>query len=115
MMVRKISPPTNGPRAARTGITFRILDTMLAAAARRVANRRGRSAWLLKHPAKIIPIVGSMTNPERIRDAAKAARRGAFARGMSTHSFSSPRAAANRCLDFPGYQLTISIIVDSKI
>lgn len=29
-------------------------------------------AWLLKHPTKIIPIVGS-TNPERIRAAAKAA------------------------------------------
>lgn len=29
-------------------------------------------AWLLKHPSKIVPIVGS-TNPERIRDATKAA------------------------------------------
>ena len=29
-------------------------------------------AWLLKHPSKIVPIVGS-TNPDRIRDAAKAA------------------------------------------
>jgi predicted oxidoreductase len=29
-------------------------------------------AWLLKHPTKIIPIIGS-TNPERIREAAKAA------------------------------------------
>jgi predicted oxidoreductase len=29
-------------------------------------------AWLLKHPGKIVPIVGS-TNPEHIRDAAKAA------------------------------------------
>jgi predicted oxidoreductase len=29
-------------------------------------------AWLLKHPSGIVPIVGS-TNPERIRDAAKAA------------------------------------------
>lgn len=28
-------------------------------------------AWLLKHPSKIIPIVGS-TNPERIREAVKA-------------------------------------------
>lgn len=28
-------------------------------------------AWLLKHPAKIVPIVGS-ANPERIRDAVKA-------------------------------------------
>jgi len=29
-------------------------------------------AWLLKHPAKIVPIVGSI-NPDRIRDAVKAA------------------------------------------
>ncbi|MGD0897957.1 MAG: aldo/keto reductase [Thermoguttaceae bacterium] len=29
-------------------------------------------AWLLKHPGKIVPLVGS-TNPDRIRDAAKAA------------------------------------------
>jgi predicted oxidoreductase len=42
-----------------------------------VAKSRGVSrtaialAWLLKHPAKIQPIVGS-TNPERIRDAIKA-------------------------------------------
>jgi predicted oxidoreductase len=28
-------------------------------------------AWLLKHPAKILPIIGS-TNPERIRDSARA-------------------------------------------
>lgn len=43
-----------------------------------VAKARGASratvalAWLLKHPAKILPIVGS-TNPDRIREAAKAA------------------------------------------
>jgi len=43
-----------------------------------IAKRRGSSrtvialAWLLKHPAGIIPIVGS-TNPESIREAAKAA------------------------------------------
>ncbi len=29
-------------------------------------------AWLLKHPGKIVPIIGT-TNPERIREAAKAA------------------------------------------
>jgi predicted oxidoreductase len=29
-------------------------------------------AWLLRHPSKILPIVGS-TNPERIRESAKAA------------------------------------------
>ena len=43
-----------------------------------VAQARGASrttvalAWLLKHPSKIQPLVGS-TNPERIREAAKAA------------------------------------------
>ncbi len=42
-----------------------------------IAKRRGSSrsaialAWLLKHPTKIIPILGS-TNPETIREAAKA-------------------------------------------
>lgn len=44
-----------------------------------VARERGVSrqvvaiAWLLKHPARIQPIVGS-TNPDRIRDAAQAAK-----------------------------------------
>jgi predicted oxidoreductase len=44
----------------------------------RIAGERGRSrmavalAWLLKHPAGIVPIVGS-TQPRRIRDAAVAA------------------------------------------
>ena len=43
-----------------------------------IAKRRGTTrtvialAWLLKHPARIVPIVGS-TNPESIREAAKAA------------------------------------------
>jgi predicted oxidoreductase len=43
-----------------------------------VARDRGTTrivvalAWLLRHPSKILPIVGS-TNPERIREAAKAA------------------------------------------
>ena len=42
-----------------------------------IAKARGTSrtvialAWLLKHPSKIQPIIGS-TNPERIREAAKA-------------------------------------------
>lgn len=42
-----------------------------------IANARGTHratialAWLLKHPAKIVPIVGSLT-PARIRDAVKA-------------------------------------------
>lgn len=43
-----------------------------------IAKARGTSrtvialSWLLKHPSRIIPIVGSV-NPERIREAAKAA------------------------------------------
>jgi len=43
-----------------------------------IAKERGASrtalalAWLLKHPSRIIPVVGS-TSPERIREAAKAA------------------------------------------
>ena len=43
-----------------------------------IATARGASrsvvalAWLLKHPGGIVPIVGS-TNPERIREATKAA------------------------------------------
>lgn len=43
-----------------------------------IAEERGVSrpvvalSWLLKHPSKIVPIVGS-TNPDRIRDAASAA------------------------------------------
>jgi predicted oxidoreductase len=43
-----------------------------------VAKARGASrtvvalAWLLKHPARIMPIIGTI-NPDRIRDAAKAA------------------------------------------
>ena len=43
-----------------------------------VAKARGASrtvvalAWLLKHPSGIMPIIGT-TNPERIREAAKAA------------------------------------------
>lgn len=42
-----------------------------------VAKQRGTSriavalAWLLKHPSKILPVIGT-TNPQRIRDAAKA-------------------------------------------
>jgi len=42
-----------------------------------VSKARGTSrtvvalAWLLKHPSKILPVIGS-TQPERIRDAAKA-------------------------------------------
>ena len=43
-----------------------------------IARERGASrsvvalAWLLKHPAKIVPVIGS-ANPYRIREAARAA------------------------------------------
>jgi predicted oxidoreductase len=52
--------------------------TSMVAELDELAKERGVSrtviaiAWLLKHPSKIVPIVGS-TNPDRIRDAAKAA------------------------------------------
>ncbi len=42
------------------------------AAARGVSRVAVALAWLLKHPSGIVPIIGS-TQPERIRDAAKAA------------------------------------------
>ena len=46
------------------------LDAM--AAERNVTRTALALAWLLKHPAKIIPIIGT-TNPDRIRAAAAAA------------------------------------------
>ena len=46
-----------------------VLDSV--AAARGVSRVAIALAWLLKHPARIIPIVGS-TVPERIKDAAVA-------------------------------------------
>lgn len=48
----------------------KVLDEI--AAARGVNRTLIAYAWLLKHPSKIIPIVGS-TNPGRIREAAQAA------------------------------------------
>jgi predicted oxidoreductase len=47
-----------------------VLDAI--ATAHGVARTVVALAWLLKHPAKIVPIVGS-TNPDRIREAVKAA------------------------------------------
>jgi predicted oxidoreductase len=55
----------------RVADTLRLLDE--------IAQSRAQSrvaiaiAWLLKHPAKIVPIIGS-TNPDRIREAATATR-----------------------------------------
>ena len=54
---------------------YRVADTLKALD--EIARSRGSTrvavaiAWLLKHPAKIIPIIGS-TNPGRIREAAAA-------------------------------------------
>ena len=42
------------------------------ARARGVSRAAVALAWLLKHPARILPIVGT-TNPDRIREATKAA------------------------------------------
>jgi predicted oxidoreductase len=50
----------------------KFLDTLDATAkARGVTRSVVALAWLLKHPSKIVPVVGS-TQPDRIRDAAKA-------------------------------------------
>lgn len=50
----------------------KLLDTLdLVARERGVSRTIVALAWLLKHPARIVPIVGS-TDPDRIRDAAKA-------------------------------------------
>lgn len=49
-----------------------VLSALDALAQERGASRVAIAlAWLLKHPAKVIPVVGS-TNPQRIREAAKA-------------------------------------------
>lgn len=63
------SVPDGHPRAA----ALRGLLGTLDAVARRLGVSRTvlALAWLLRHPAGIVPIVGS-ANPERIRDAAKA-------------------------------------------
>ena len=51
-------------------IAKRLLDA--TAAEHGVSRTVIALAWLLNHPSKIVPIVGSI-NPERIREAAKAA------------------------------------------
>jgi predicted oxidoreductase len=57
-------------QAYRPEPTVAALDEI--AAARGVSRIVVALAWLLKHPSRIVPIVGS-TNPDRIREAAKAA------------------------------------------
>ncbi len=63
----KASSP--GEKAGRLAGVIAALDAM--AAERNVTRAALALAWLLKHPAKIIPIIGS-TNPDRIRAAAAA-------------------------------------------
>jgi predicted oxidoreductase len=85
-LMEKITPMAWSPLAAGLlgGGANRLLDSQkqyqperFLKAVDAMARDRGVSrivialAWLLKHPAKIQPIVGS-TNPERIREAAKA-------------------------------------------
>ena len=53
----------------KTDAIVKVLDEI--AAAHKVSRTVIAYAWLLKHPSKIVPIVGS-TNPDRIREAVKA-------------------------------------------
>lgn len=53
----------------QTAVIVKALDEI--AAARGVSRTVIAYAWLLKHPSKIVPIVGT-TNPQRIREAVKA-------------------------------------------
>jgi predicted oxidoreductase len=57
------------PRGYRTAPIVAVLDKL--AKERGVSRTAIALAWLLKHPSKIVPIVGS-TVPERIGDAVKA-------------------------------------------
>lgn len=62
-------PNGRDPDYAKTALRLRVLDEVAA----EVGAERGEVAlaWLLRHPAGIIPIVGS-ANPERIRQAVRA-------------------------------------------
>ncbi len=62
-------PNANDPRADRLRALLATLDEI--AAAHGVSRTVMSLAWLLRHPARIVPIVGSV-NPERIRDAMRA-------------------------------------------
>lgn len=53
----------------KTGAIVKVLDEI--AVARGTTRTTIAYAWLLKHPSKIIPIVGT-TNPQRIKEAVKA-------------------------------------------
>jgi predicted oxidoreductase len=86
-LIERITPMAWSPLAAGLigGGANRLLPSQQAYRPERflpvvdaIAQERGVSrivvalAWLLSHPARIQPIIGS-TNPERIREAAKAA------------------------------------------
>ncbi len=61
------------PEELADGGAERVLPVLDAIAEARGSSRTVVAlAWLLKHPGKIVPIVGS-TNPDRIREAVKAA------------------------------------------
>lgn len=68
----------DGPRSIRPEQAAAYTVQGVLTALDNIARARGTTrtvvalAWLLKHPAKIVPIVGS-TNPDRIREAVKAA------------------------------------------
>ncbi len=65
-------PEKMGEMGTRHTVSANLQETLQAIADARGASRSAIAlAWLLKHPAKIIPIVGS-TDPERIRDTAGA-------------------------------------------
>lgn len=58
-----------GQRGYKTDDMVKVLDEI--AKARAVSRTVIALAWLLKHPGRIVPIVGT-TNPERIREAVQA-------------------------------------------
>ena len=62
-------PRADDPRASVLRALLDVLDTM--AQERGVSRTVLSLAWLLRHPAGIIPLVGSI-RPERIRDAVRA-------------------------------------------
>ncbi len=63
------APENNDPRQARIIDLQQTLDTI--AKERSTTRTVIALAWLMKHPAKIVPIVGS-TKPERIRESVQA-------------------------------------------
>lgn len=60
---------SSGQHTAETGAVHRELDAI--AQSRGVSRPRVAVAWLLRHPAGIVPLIGS-TDPDRIRELARA-------------------------------------------